>query len=272
MWSAQKVVTVIHTMEDIDGISLTSGCTVVATIIRNQLACLFTSRDCRAIDTLWEPIFRAIFPNDRSGFAMVAIAGINAALRHLKAALTAKPLADLLGGAPPEPFVAYVSTTNPGGFQPSHIRWFQDPLPPADIEAYMTPHDRGGADLPLALSNFCFNRWDCGALLSEGVVDVLQPDIAWAGDVTETLRILDMADADRVPVILHNTSEQPWALATSSASPLITEVEYVDCDADSMPHELFEGGPAVKKGRGDLDPGTLGQKISPQVAQSLIPF
>lgn len=119
------------------------------------------------------------------------------------------------------------------------IFWIEDPLPPHDLDGLRRIRERARGELRLALGNFCFNRWDCEVLLRDKLVDILQPDVAWAGGITECLRIVAMAEAARVPVILHNTYEQPWALAMTAARQSVPIVEFVDRGASSELYRLM---------------------------------
>ena len=117
---------------------------------------------------------------------------------------------------------------------------YADRVEDDDIAAHVRLKHRAGDALTLALGNFAFSRWDCKALLDEGVVSILQPDVAWAGGITETLRIVALAHDAGVPVILHNGAEQPWAVEMSCALDCITELECVDRDGGGFAGGLFE--------------------------------
>ncbi|HEV7277498.1 MAG TPA: enolase C-terminal domain-like protein [Devosiaceae bacterium] len=130
----------------------------------------------------------------------------------------------------------------------SRLHWIEDPLPPNDLDGYRTIRQSAGDSIRLALGNFCYSRSDCHELLREGLVDVLQPDVAWAGGITECLRILDMASAAGVEVILHNTSEQPWALALAAARQLLPVVEFVDRGPESALYTLMGERPDIRGG------------------------
>lgn len=129
------------------------------------------------------------------------------------------------------------------------LYWIEDPLPPYDLEGLRKLKAALGGSTRLALGNFSFNRWDCAALIDEGLADVLQPDVAWAGGITECLRILDMARAAGVPVILHNTCEQPWALALAAAKQSDPVVEFVDRGEGSPLYGLMGKAPTFENGR-----------------------
>jgi L-rhamnonate dehydratase len=128
------------------------------------------------------------------------------------------------------------------------LHWIEDPLPPHDLEGLRRIKSERGRDVTLAMGNFAFNRWDCAELMREGLVDILQPDVAWSGGITENLRILAQARQARLPVILHNTCEQPWALALAAACQTDAVVEFVDRGDQSPMYELM--GPRARVERG----------------------
>ncbi|MBL8835867.1 MAG: hypothetical protein JNL66_06455, partial [Alphaproteobacteria bacterium] len=154
--------------------------------------------------------------------------------------------------------------------RPFRLRWIEDPLPPTDIDAYVRLHRRLAGETALALGNFCFTRWDCLQLLDAGVVGVLQPDVAWAGGLTECRRIAATAAVRGVPVILHNAAEQPWAVTMSAALEGETEIETVDRGDGSLLHGLFEGGPAVVDGRVAYDVRTPAYRLSAHARDRLV--
>lgn len=56
---------------------------------------------------------------------------------------------------------------------------------------------------PIALGERLFSRWDCKQFLSDGIVDILQPDVSHAGGITEVRKIAAMAEAYDVALALH---------------------------------------------------------------------
>ena len=56
---------------------------------------------------------------------------------------------------------------------------------------------------PIALGERLYSRWDFKRLLSEGYVDIIQPDPSHAGGITETRKIAAMAEAYDVALALH---------------------------------------------------------------------
>jgi len=56
---------------------------------------------------------------------------------------------------------------------------------------------------PIALGERLFSRWDFRKILSEGAVDIIQPDPSHAGGITETRKIAAMAEAYDVALAPH---------------------------------------------------------------------
>ena len=66
---------------------------------------------------------------------------------------------------------------------------------------------------PIALGERLFSRWDFKRILSEGYIDIIQPDASHAGGITEVRKIASMAEAYDVALALH-CPLGPIALAT----------------------------------------------------------
>lgn len=59
------------------------------------------------------------------------------------------------------------------------------------------------ATMPIALGERLYSRWDFKRILSEGYVDIVQPDPSHSGGITETRKIAAMAEAHDVALALH---------------------------------------------------------------------
>lgn len=57
--------------------------------------------------------------------------------------------------------------------------------------------------IPIATGERMFSRWDFKALLHEGVVDIIQPDLSHAGGISEVRRIAAMAEAYDITLAPH---------------------------------------------------------------------
>ena len=81
------------------------------------------------------------------------------------------------------------------------IRWFEEPLSPDDLDGFRWL--RGQTSIPLATGECECLRAGFRRLLESGGVDVVQPDLCHAGGITETRRIVDMAETFGVEYAPH---------------------------------------------------------------------
>lgn len=61
----------------------------------------------------------------------------------------------------------------------------------------------GLTSIPIALGERLYTRWDVKRFLEDASVDILQPDVAHAGGISETKRIVSMAEAYDVAIAPH---------------------------------------------------------------------
>jgi D-galactarolactone cycloisomerase len=85
--------------------------------------------------------------------------------------------------------------------EPFDIAWFEEPVPPEDLAGYREV--KAALDIPIAGGEAEFTRWGFRPLITERLVDILQPDIAAAGGISEAKKIADMANAFGVRVNPH---------------------------------------------------------------------
>lgn len=330
MWPTKKTFVRIEGDDGTVGWSCTNGGEIVEMIVNAHLARLLTGEDATGIETLWDQMVAALLPNDRSGFAMMAVAAIDIALWDLKSRATGRALVDLLGGAKYDTLSYYITTPQPEAvagqtrrglkaaapFGPEAgaeglqenialmrrfteaagpgnpvmidafmawdadytlrfaeaardlpLAWIEDPLPPNDIDGMLKVRREMDPDLPLALGNFAFSYADCAELMHHGLPGILQPDVAWAGGITETLRILELAKDAGLPVILHNSCEQPWALAIAAARQEDPLVEFVDRGSASPLYRLMGDQPSMADGKVAV-PNSVSGNSPPEVALS----
>jgi L-rhamnonate dehydratase len=86
-----------------------------------------------------------------------------------------------------------------------NLYWLEECLPPDDIDGYARlkaalPHCR------ITTGEHEYTRYGFRELISRRCVDVLQPDVNWAGGITEVRRIVAMAAAYDIPVVPHGSS------------------------------------------------------------------
>lgn len=85
--------------------------------------------------------------------------------------------------------------------EPLDIRWFEEPVPPEDIEGYKQL--KAATSIPMAGGEAEFTRWGFRRLLAERAIDVAQPDTCAVGGISECKKVADMATAFGVRCIPH---------------------------------------------------------------------
>jgi galactonate dehydratase len=90
--------------------------------------------------------------------------------------------------------------------------FYEEPVLPQNNEALaeIARH----TSIPIAVGERMFTRWDFKTVLTDGFVDILQPDLSHAGGIWETRKIAAMAEAFDVAVAPH-CPLGPIALAAS---------------------------------------------------------
>jgi galactonate dehydratase len=83
-------------------------------------------------------------------------------------------------------------------FRPMFI---EEPVLPENNEALREVAH--ATTIPIATGERMFSRWDFKKLLSDGYVDIIQPDLSHAGGITECRKIAAMAEAYDVAVAPH---------------------------------------------------------------------
>lgn len=84
---------------------------------------------------------------------------------------------------------------------PYHLMFIEEPVLSEDITG-MEDILRN-SPTPIALGERLFSRWDFKRILSEGVADIIQPDLSHAGGITEVRKIAAMAEAYDVALAPH---------------------------------------------------------------------
>lgn len=96
--------------------------------------------------------------------------------------------------------------------EPYNPFFYEEPLPPGHDEALREL--ARVTSVPIATGERLFTRWDFKKLLSDGVVDIIQPDLSHAGGIWECRKIAAMAECYDVAVAPH-CPLGPIALAAS---------------------------------------------------------
>jgi L-rhamnonate dehydratase len=107
-----------------------------------------------------------------------------------------------------------------------HPRWLEEPVLPDKIESYAEIRRR--VDIPISGGEHEYTRWGLKQLMDAEAVDVVQPDIYWAGGISEVLKICALASCYDLPVIPHGHSTPATAhLIASQPANVCPLLEYL---------------------------------------------
>ena len=104
--------------------------------------------------------------------------------------------------------------------RPYRLKWIEDYLPFDDLEGYAEARKR----LPwqtLATGEHWYLPRTFAAAAKRGLVDILQPDVLWAGGITACVKICHLAEAFGLSVITHAGMNYPYGQHLAFAMPAI---------------------------------------------------
>ena len=81
------------------------------------------------------------------------------------------------------------------------IDWFEEPVVPEQLAAYAQV--RAGQPIPVAGGETWHTRWGHWQAIQAGAVDILQPDIAGCGGLSEAVKIASLATLHGVRIVPH---------------------------------------------------------------------
>lgn len=135
--------------------------------------------------------------------------------------------------------------------KPYRIKWLEDYLLPEDMDGYFKVRQRL-PDVTLATGEHWYTPHPFALAASHGLVDIMQPDIQWAGGTTALVRICHLAEAHGLTVIAHAGMNYPYGQHLSYAMPAIEWGERSEgVSPPGVPLEemsLLPGTPAIEDG------------------------
>ncbi|MEM2376310.1 MAG: mandelate racemase/muconate lactonizing enzyme family protein, partial [Sulfolobales archaeon] len=93
------------------------------------------------------------------------------------------------------------------------VIWFEEPLPPNNIEGYSEL--RRKVDVMIAGGESLFTKYQFMEYVRKKALDVLQPDIARVGGITEFMKIVAIAEAEGLFIAPHVGLSGPGCRAAS---------------------------------------------------------
>ena len=129
-----------------------------------------------------------------------------------------------------------------------NLEWFEEPVTADDKRGYAEV--RAATAIPIAAGESEFTRHDFRDLIDARAVDVLQPDLAICGGITEAMRIAALASAYNLKLAPHLWTGAPAfaaGLHVAAAAPAGFIVEY-SLGANPLLHDLVDEKFPVKDG------------------------
>ncbi len=134
--------------------------------------------------------------------------------------------------------------------RPYRVRWIEEPLPPDDYDGHVRlkvacPWQR------LATGEHEYTRYGFRDLIVRGSVDILQPDLAWVGGITEARKIVALAAAYDLPVVPHGGGVFALHFQLAFANAPFQEVLAMSPDGTEIVSafgDLVRGDPLPERG------------------------
>jgi galactonate dehydratase len=87
--------------------------------------------------------------------------------------------------------------------EPFDVMWLEEIIPPDNPEAYARL--KSETSIPLCVSERLFTRFGFRAVVEQNAADIVMPDMAWTGGLSETRKICSLADTYYLPITSHDT-------------------------------------------------------------------
>jgi L-rhamnonate dehydratase len=248
----------------------------VIALINEHIAPLLAGESCTATERLWDMMVRIVSPYGPGGLASYAISAVDLALWDLKGKLLKAPVYELLGGPARERQVCYATGNDTDwhlelGFTATKLACpygTADGLAAINGNEELVARTRSliGRNVELMLD--CWMAFDVEFTVrlaerlkpyglkwieaaSRHAVDVLQPDIAWVGGITATVKICHLAEAAGIVVIPHAAMNTPYGQHLCYAMPNVPWGEFFLGSPPGVPLAeltLFPGQPVPQQG------------------------
>ena len=137
------------------------------------------------------------------------------------------------------------------------VLFLEEPLAPDNLEGFARL--ASSVDLAIAAGEKETTCHGFRQLIEQGKIDIVQPDVARAGGITETKKIADLARMHGVACIPHCWSSDILLSATLHVASCIPDIPYVEfCTLETalrrnvtmVPIEVLEGEVAIPQGIG----------------------
>jgi len=86
--------------------------------------------------------------------------------------------------------------------EPYQVMWLEEIMPPDNPEAFARL--KSATRIPLCQSERVFTRFGFRHFIEQNAADIIMPDLAWCGGLTEARKICTLADTYYLPVTTHD--------------------------------------------------------------------
>jgi L-rhamnonate dehydratase len=125
-------------------------------------------------------------------------------------------------------------------------RWVEEVGMPDRIDTYRKVKER--TSIPLSGAEHEYTRWGFKRWMDAEAVDIIQPDIAWCGGLSEILKIASMATAYDITTIAHFGASPQGMAFSASQSPIHTPLVELIPKAAETSYFFGEDGIDFKDG------------------------
>jgi L-alanine-DL-glutamate epimerase-like enolase superfamily enzyme len=136
-----------------------------------------------------------------------------------------------------------------------HVRWFEDPVHPDDLDGMRRLRDHVPAPMEVAAGDYACDVDAARRLLEAGAVDVLQANATRCGGVTGFMRIAALCEAFHVDLSTHCAPSVHAHLGAAAGNLRHCEWPQEQVRIEQL---LFDGAPVARGGLVALDGGRPG--------------
>jgi L-rhamnonate dehydratase len=152
------------------------------------------------------------------------------------------------------------------------LKWIEECLPPDDYWGYAELRAKVPGGILVTTGEHEATLLGFKLLFEMKCADIVQPDVGWCGGLTELVRIADLADTYRVPVVPHGSSVYSYHFVITRPSTEFAEFLMMAPNADRivpMFNPLLIGEPLPEQGRmtvSKLDKPGFGVELNRELA------
>ena len=152
--------------------------------------------------------------------------------------------------------------------------FIEEPLAPEDLEGLAKLSSR--TSIPIATGERLLTKWAFAPLIERGLVDIVQPDPAHAGGITELRKIAAMAEAHHIAIQPHNPYGPVNTAAAAHLNAVFPNFLIMEVIKENGMHDWFEdiarGFPQISDGYCAVPEGPgLGIDLDEEILKSLPP-